>query len=628
MKGMGNNSSVESNISHQPNALEEFYSIALAKDLAFVDQVYDVLRLGCRYLGLCCGIMSYVEGNRYTILHVHTESDEYQILPGDVFDLGLTYCKFTLEQERPVGFHHAAKTDIAKHPSYNALKLEAYLGAPTYLNNRLFGTLNFTSIKLRNAAFTEDEIHFVQLVAEWISSELNRNYRQEPSLQQHITLSSRLEISRLARIEMTPAFEVTKWRGDQVIGKSPMDWPVINQNDLDGLVSSLANLRKRNGNVCAFSCDLRKNNGQLISTEWFISCEVSDSNVQVYVLDITDRVKAENELLRKSAFYQDLFQNAPDMYMSLDRMGNIISANNLCESTLGYQPSELIGIPYWNLIQKADVRRVHRLIDVAFSGDVDELEMEVDILRKDNSVIKSHQRIRIIQAKKDMPCELRIIARDITEQKRGQEIQLEYIKHQRDEIGLEVQHRIKNSLQAVIGMITVSMDSHPELKPILTTSIAQVNTISIVNGLIMNGKDDVELLYLLDNLIEESSKLFNCDIDFNKNTDGVIQLLVADEIISISLIVTELLINALKYHAENSSKENYIRVNINSTKDGVKIEIINTCIDMADKEDCDKNIGISMIKSLLPPYGARLDMSQDGEIYTALLELKEPVMRL
>jgi len=31
MKLMGNNSSVESNISHQPNALEEFYSIALAK---------------------------------------------------------------------------------------------------------------------------------------------------------------------------------------------------------------------------------------------------------------------------------------------------------------------------------------------------------------------------------------------------------------------------------------------------------------------------------------------------------------------------------------------------------------------------------------------------------------------
>ncbi len=624
------------NIRNEADALRKFYSIALSKELTFAEQATAVLRQGCEYLGLHCGIVSYVEGERYTILHVNTLSEEYKIQSGDVFKLGLTYCKFTLEQKAPVGFHHAAKTDIAKHPSYVALKLESYLGAPTHLNNKLFGTVNFTSIKPRATAFTDSEIYFVQLIAEWISNELDRNYRLPPSHQIQDSPISTLETSPLAFIEMTTAFKVTKWsktaeqvlgwREEQVINKAPKDWPIVNQNDLSNLVELLANLRNCNENGCAFLCNIRKNDGQLVSTEWQLSLVGSD--VHAHILDITDRINAENELLRKSALYQDLFQNAPDMYMSLDSTGSIISVNNLCYNTLGYEPAELIGTPYWNLIEETDVRRIHRLIDVAFAGEVEELEMEANILKKDNSIIKSHQRIRIIQAKKGLPRELRIIARDITERKRGQATRLEHLKTQRDEISLEVQHRIKNSLQAVIGMLTVSIDAHPELKPILTTSIAQINTISIVNGLIMDGKDDVDLIYLLTSLIKASSKLFNSDIKFNKNVDNEItQMLVADEVIAVSLVITELLINALKYRVENNRNENYICVSATSNMDGVSIEIVNTCCNLAPViDDSDAHLGLAMVKALLPPSGAEFSVSQDRELYTALLNIKEPVI--
>lgn len=632
---------MQNNIHNDADALKEFYTIALTKDLSFVDQASEVLRLSCRYLSLHCGIVSYVEGERYTILHVHTESDEYKIQAGDVFELGLTYCKFTLEQKKPVGFHHAAKTDIAKHPSYDFLKLESYLGAPTFLNEKLFGTINFTSINPRSNPFTKNEIYFMQLIAEWISNELDRNYNQRSSYQLHQSLEARLETFPLAIIEMTPTFEVIKWsdvaeqilgwREEQVINKAPKNWPIINQNDLSNLVSLLENLRQCNDSSCAFSCNLRKNNGQIVSTEWLFSCVEEDAKnctkVQVHILDITDRVNAENELLRKSFLYQDLFQNAPDMYFSLDQEGNIISANNLCNSTLGYEASELIGTPYWNLIQKSDVRRIRRLIDVAFSGNVEELEMEANILKKDDSIIRAHQRIRIIQVKKGLPRELRIIARDITEQKRGQASRLEHLKHQRDEISLEVQHRIKNSLQAVVGMLTVNMDSYPELKPILTTSIAQINTISIVNGLIMDGKNDVDIVYLLTSLISASSKLFNSDIQFNKQVNSnAVQMLVADEVIAVSLVITELLINALKHHVENKSKQNYICVNAISEIDGVKIDIINTCSSEPALEDGVSHVGMSMVDSLLPPSGASLNVSRNDGVYRVLLDFKEPVI--
>lgn len=632
---------MQSKIRDDSDALREFYSIALSKDLTFVDQAREVLRQGCEYLGLHCGIISYVEGDRYTILHLYTASDEYKIQSGDVFELGLTYCKFTLEQKKPIGFHHAAITDIAKHPSYEALQLEAYLGAPTFLNDTLFGTVNFTSINPRAHSFTDSEIYYAQLISEWISTELDRNYRQAPSYQQHITLTSRLETSPFAVIEMTPEFEVIKWsdtaelilgwREEQVLNKAPKDWPVVGQDDLINLVSMLDNLKNCHDQGCAFSCDLRKNNGQLISTEWMLSCTFSENDqctkAQAQVLDITDRVNAENELLRKSALYLDLFQNAPDMYMSLDQAGNIISINNQCKNILGYEVVELIGTPFWSLIEKKDLRRIRRLIDVAFLGDVEELEMEANILKKDNSVIRAHQRIRIIQVRKGAPHELRIILRDITERTRGQIYRLDHMRNQRDEITSEVQHRIKNSLQAVVGMLTVSVDAHPELKPILTNSIAQINTISIVNSLIMDGKQDVNVLTILASLFDASSKLFNCEVHLKQtNKDDAIQMLVADEVISVSLVITELLINALKHHAQNSDHEDYVSASVVIDRNQVELSIINTYDQSQPIKEEQSHLGLMMIDALMPPLGADLNVSDTDGIYATKLTIKEPVI--
>ena len=631
------------NTNSDEKALREFYSIVLAKDLSFVDQVAKVLSLGCSYLQLKCGIVSYVEGERYTVLHVHTESDTYQIQSGDVFELGLTYCKFTLEQKEPLAFNHVAISEIAHHPSYDALKLEAYLGAATYLNSETFGTVNFSSIEPRENEFSDNEKYFVQLIAEWVSTQLDISFKREPSLESYQEMAARLHSAPLVGIELNKSFEVITWNNsatallgwgaDQVMGKHPKDWPLIGNADVSRLIDMLGTITGCSEQGCAFYCDIIKNDGNLISTEWFLSCAMSENNqcerVRAQILDITNRVRSESELLRKNALYIDLYENAPDMYLSLDQTGNILSANNICHRALGYPKEKLVGKPYWNLIHKDDVRRIRRLIDVAFSGDVEELEIEASLLTKEGISVRTHQRIRIIQAKKGFPRELRIIARDITERKKGQVNRVLHLEQQRDEISLEVQHRIKNSLQAVIGLLTVSMDAHPELKPLLTNSIAQVNAISIVNGLILDGKEDVDLISLLENLLSESSRLFAYEIKLSKQLNNkVTVLLVKEEIISISLILTELLINALKHHGQNANNENYVRVEIQAEDEFAKINISNSVAAEHSNQTEAKNshLGVAMVQSLLPPQGVTLKKSEKSDHYNVDLTMASPVI--
>ena len=622
-------------------ALRSLHSImSSAHSTTFAEQAKEILKTGCENLSMKCGIISYVEGNRYTVLHVFTTSNEYQISAGDVFDLGITYCKLTLEENKPLGFNHAAITKYAHHPSYTALQLESYLGAPLYFNNQAFGTLNFTSIEPREQEFTEGEKYYIQLMAQWISSGLERQYLDKSRIELNRMLEMHVQHSPLATIEWTSNFKVKKWSDKatevlgwneaQVINKSPRHWPITNE-DSQAYLTALANqLEASHDGNYAFNCDLINFNGALISTDWFVSISITDEQyvfVQTLILNVTERVRSENELLKSNIKYVDLYENAPDMYLSLDHLGNIISANKLCHRSLQYKDNELVGKPYWNLIPKKDVPKVRRHIKVALSGNVEEWEMEVDMLTKTNNLLKTHNRILVIMGREGFPHELRILCRDITDRKIGQENKLSHVRKQRDEISREVQHRIKNSLQAVIGFLSANLNNYPELEDVLKASISQVNTIAVVNSLVLEaGDDDIDLCKLVEKLLNASSNLFHRDIEYcNKINSNLNLKIQADETIAMSLIISELLINASKYHDKESCKS--IELSITNASDSVCIKIVNQLsLINATNDENSNHFGVSMISSLMPPEGAGLKIHKTAKTYKVELTISEPVL--
>lgn len=624
--------------------LRSLYSIFSAESEPFPAQVQRLLALGCEFLGMRCGIVSYVEGDRYTVLHVYTTSDKYKIQAGDVFDLGITYCKFTLDQCAPVGFAHAENTPkISTHPSYAALKLEAYLGTPLYLRSIPYGTLNFSSIEPREKEFTDSEKYCVQLMAEWISNKLQNQFIEKLQVETHKKLAMHLQHSPLATIEWTSNFRVKKWsnKAQQMLGwdeqmvlnKSPREWPVKNIESREYLERLAEQLEACRQEDFAFTCELITNDGTRITSEWFISnLAHSDKDhmlIQSLVLDITERIRAENELLKSNARYVDLYQNAPDMYFSLDGAGNILSANKFCYEVLGYEVDELVSKPFWNLVVKDHVRRVRRHVDVAMAGEVEEFEIEINILTKDSRQLKTHQRIRIIEAKKGLPRELRVLCRDITERNEVQQNRFQHIKNQRDEISRETQHRVKNSLQAVVGLLKVNLDTHPELKEVMTAAISQVDTIAIVNNLMMDGgRAEISLDQLLRRLINASSNLFRYEINYvndlpeSKNIE-----LAEDEAISVSLIISELLINALKYHVKNENGEDVVSVTVDYKENvEVIIQISNTVAGQTSSDLDSTHVGMSMINALMPPNGASIETVRDDKFYKTFLTLFGPVV--
>ncbi len=139
----------------------------------FQDRVRGLLSTGCRELQLSLGIVAEVNDDDYVVRHLWTDLN-LPLETGARFDLGRTYCRETLDAGGPVGFHHAGESHWASHPAYADFGLEAYLGAPIYVDGRLWGTLNFSSPQPRARDFSAVEHEFVHLMALWLGQKIHR----------------------------------------------------------------------------------------------------------------------------------------------------------------------------------------------------------------------------------------------------------------------------------------------------------------------------------------------------------------------------------------------------------------------------------------------------------------------
>ncbi len=640
--------SAEISLRRNEEAMQSFYSIISVVGASLHNQIQCLLAIGCRHLRMKCGILSYVEGDRYTVMHVYATSPEYKIQTGDKFDLGITYCQFTLQQQTPVGFAHAKTTDIATHPAYQTLQLEAYLGSPVFLDGDTYGTLNFSSIEARDEEFTESEKYFVQLMAEWISNKLQSQYSKQRQEEASQALALHLENAPTATIEWNSqgkikrwskrAEEILGWEKKEVIGKTPQEWPVRHHNQTNELVKLHAVLTNNIEESLQFSFELSTDSGEICHSEWFATKTNDIFNREVSYLaiiqDVTEKVHAQQELMRSQARLHDLYDNAPDMYFSIDAAGKIQSANQFCADYLGYTKDELLNKPYWNLLHQNDIRRARRHINVVFHDQINEFEMEVRILNKNGEVINTHQRLRLIAAHEGLPRELRILCRDITQRATSQQERLEHMKVQRDELGREMRHRIKNNLQAIVGLLKVNLDAYPELENVLVTSINQVDTIAIVNNLMIDSERRlVNLIDLVSKITRASSKLFSQEASFEvlcKNKDFI--ELWEEETIAVSLIISELITNAMKHRTKSIIDSDCVRIKIEDDPLGLAIEVANA-VDTSDNQEFDINekskqggVGLGMVQSLMPPEGAELEIRQHSNFVYARLILNSPVL--
>ncbi|MCC6900556.1 MAG: PAS domain S-box protein [Polyangiaceae bacterium] len=141
-----------------------------------------------------------------------------------------------------------------------------------------------------------------------------------------------------------------------------------------------------------------------------------DGSVSGVVVRLTD----VTELSGAQARYQDLFENAPDAYLSVDgQTGKVVECNRALERLTGFSAGEVIGRPVFALYHPRSLAAGRAAFaEFQRNGKIDDLELEV--LRKDGSVVDVSLHVTAIRDASGAIVRSRSIWRDISRRKRDE----------------------------------------------------------------------------------------------------------------------------------------------------------------------------------------------------------------
>jgi PAS domain S-box-containing protein len=154
----------------------------------------------------------------------------------------------------------------------------------------------------------------------------------------------------------------------------------------------------------------------------------------VLVIDITERLLAENALRESEERFRDLFENATDLIQSLNPDGTFAYVNRAWFQTLKYEPEEVAELTFQTLVHPDHLSDAQALFQRVLSGEKLD-RFEAVFVSKDgcNIAVEGSCNCKFHDGK---PISIRGIFRDVTERKRKEE----ELRHTRAFLNSVVEH--------------------------------------------------------------------------------------------------------------------------------------------------------------------------------------------
>lgn len=156
-------------------AVKDIADVIAARNRPFVERLNGILETVRKTLGTESATLSYVDNGAYVFEAVDV-ADAVEIHAGEVVPLGNTACKRVTETEQALVFRDV-ETE-APELADSAFAVSSYLGVPVFVDDEVYGTFCFYDTEPREEEFSEWHIALVELLGNWVSSELEKRQRK------------------------------------------------------------------------------------------------------------------------------------------------------------------------------------------------------------------------------------------------------------------------------------------------------------------------------------------------------------------------------------------------------------------------------------------------------------------
>ncbi len=165
----------------------------------------------------------------------------------------------------------------------------------------------------------------------------------------------------------------------------------------------------------------RNKSGQEVPVEiilQYVAAENGQPIVVAMVRDITERIRAEKQLVESEERYRDLFDNAQDAIYVHDLQGTYVSANRAAEELVGYTQDEIIGKNIIDFISPKDAEQIRANLNKKLEGQ-GMTAYEIEVLAKDGRSVPVEVSTRLIY-QNGTAVSVQGIARDVTARRRAE----------------------------------------------------------------------------------------------------------------------------------------------------------------------------------------------------------------
>ena len=154
--------------------LKVLHEVTALGDGTMEERFTRALQQAAHALGMDTGAIGRVKHGELGGRWVHPAGGP--ILPGQTVRLTDAYASLVYALDRTVTLQHVGSSAHAQQPFYRRQRYEAYVGTIVLVSGHRYGVLDFLSSQPRQAEFTEEELAFVELLADWVGWTLERSH--------------------------------------------------------------------------------------------------------------------------------------------------------------------------------------------------------------------------------------------------------------------------------------------------------------------------------------------------------------------------------------------------------------------------------------------------------------------
>ncbi len=274
-------------------------------------------------------------------------------------------------------------------------------------------------------------------------------------------------------------------------------WQVLHPGDRPAVEKAVETLLAESGAAILLEVRARHRDGSWRTLEVHARNLLDHPAVRGIILrtrDITERRRAEAELVASEERFRNLFEYAGDLIFTHDLSGLITSFNQTAERVTGYSRQEAQGMPLASLLSAEDQAALQQAMDCLLGGQ-NSVKYRLDLIARNGVSCPTEVSSRLI-FQDGRPAGVQSIARDIRERQR---LESQLLQAQKMEaigrLAGGIAHDFNNLLTVITGYTQWMLDELPPdhpLRPAATeTLLAADRASALTNQLLAFSRNQV-----------------------------------------------------------------------------------------------------------------------------------------